>query len=139
MHFPDIRFTLQVYHHILEFKLHIPSIFPLLTERILVFVFWLFCVVLFFACRYLTQFFECIALPAFLESPNFDPTESHRVIYQFYGRSDQTDRLGLSLECNLVKSGISAFSLPSLPFPCLFPIKKSLSVPYPKPNISSHI
>lgn len=46
-----------------------------------------------------------------------------REICPFYGWSDQTDRLGLSLDCSLDMSGTSGFCLPSLPWPRLFSIE----------------
>lgn len=79
--------------------------------------------------------------------------ESHRVFYQFYGWIHQTNRLNLSLQYNLVKSRVSVFCLPSLPFPMPFlhleelfilqflqpMVPKALSVPYSLPNIYSQI
>lgn len=78
-------------------------------------------------------------------------SESHRIFYQFYGWIHQTSRLNLSLQYNLVKSRVSVFCLPSLPFPMPFlhleelfilqflqpMVPKALSVPYSLPNIYS--
>ena len=44
-------------------------------------------------------------------------SESHSAIHQFCDWSDQKNWLALSLERSLVKSEVSAFHLPCLPFP----------------------
>lgn len=110
------------------------------------FAFRLFCFVLFSACRYFPSPVNVSLSPLFYKSPNFDPAGSHRVIYQFYGWSDQTGRLSLSLQCNLVKSGIPASVFPACHFDVFSPLRRiffhpmglrALLVPYSLPSIYS--